>query len=472
MNKENQLKRKRKFGLIFTLLLFITISGVYVAGTIYFTNHFYFNTELNGKDISLNTPLQAEFYHQASTELFYMNVRDINGDIEKITGAEIGLEHRLCTSTDVLLTEQNAFSWPLSLIRTREFDVCTISTIDEQLMHQRIDALSILNEENQIAPVSAFVTIEDNVGVIVAEVQGSMVRVEEFHLLIQEYLLDFRTDFNIADFDLLYHPELTYYAPILTEAVERVNHYLNAQITYLVGEEIVLGRERISEWITIHDDFTVTLDKDAVSDYIDELISKVNTHGTTRYLLTPTGREVSVTGGYYGWRIWRDLEFETLLDNITNGDIISREPIFFQRAMNFGPQDWGSTFLQVDLTYQHMWAFVEGVQVFDAPVVTGLPRDGRNTPEGVYFILEMLSPTVLVGASDPVTGQPIYRTPVQYWMRTTWAGHGFHDATWQPYFGGTRYRENGSHGCTNLSLSDASRLFDIIFVHMPVVVHY
>ena len=49
---------------------------------------------------------------------------------------------------------------------------------------------------------------------------------------------------------------------------------------------------------------------------------------------------------------------------------------------------------------------------------------------------------------------------------------GFHDATWQSAFGGTRYKDGyGSHGCVNLSLSKAGALYDVIQIGDPVIVH-
>ena len=57
-------------------------------------------------------------------------------------------------------------------------------------------------------------------------------------------------------------------------------------------------------------------------------------------------------------------------------------------------------------------------------------------------------------------------------MPFTYSGCGFHDATWQSAFGGTRYKDGyGSHGCVNLSYSDAASLYDIIAVGNAVVVH-
>lgn len=63
-----------------------------------------------------------------------------------------------------------------------------------------------------------------------------------------------------------------------------------------------------------------------------------------------------------------------------------------------------------------------------------------------------------------------YETPVKYWMPFN-GGVGFHDASWQPTFGGSRYLTNGSHGCVNMPPEMAGKLFDLISAGTPVVVH-
>ena len=42
--------------------------------------------------------------------------------------------------------------------------------------------------------------------------------------------------------------------------------------------------------------------------------------------------------------------------------------------------------------------------------------------------------------------------------------YGLHDATWRSYFGGTIYEYDGSHGCINMPLSVARRLYETIKV--------
>jgi len=79
------------------------------------------------------------------------------------------------------------------------------------------------------------------------------------------------------------------------------------------------------------------------------------------------------------------------------------------------------------------------------------------------------SPSKLIGYEN---GKKIYETMVQYWMPFEGNGIGFHDATWQPSFGGSMYANGyGSHGCVNLSYSDAQTLYGIIDYDDVVVVH-
>ena len=127
----------------------------------------------------------------------------------------------------------------------------------------------------------------------------------------------------------------------------------------------------------------------------------------------------------------------------------------------------------MDLTTQHMWYIKDGSIALETDVVTGVPTPDKITPEGVYDILDMKRDEVLIGETDPNTGKPIYETLVAYWMRVTWTGIGFHDANWQPAFGGTLFRDGaGSHGCINMPVSQAAALYGMIGVGTPVVIHY
>ena len=127
-----------------------------------------------------------------------------------------------------------------------------------------------------------------------------------------------------------------------------------------------------------------------------------------------------------------------------------------------GQDYYGNTYAEVSITEQHMWMYKDGEVVFESDVVTGNPNLGNDTPIGAFRIRYHQANAVLVG--------PGYAQPVAYWM--VFADDvGFHDATWQPYFGGDLYLWNGSHGCVNLPLDKAGELFNLVYDNMPVFVY-
>jgi hypothetical protein len=124
------------------------------------------------------------------------------------------------------------------------------------------------------------------------------------------------------------------------------------------------------------------------------------------------------------------------------------------------PPQYFGTYADVNLTTQKMFFVKNGVKILESNIVTGAPS--MATPPGTFRLQSKASPSVLVG--------PGYRSPVTYWMPFN-GGIGFHDASWQPWFGGNRYLTNGSHGCINMPLSAAKTLYANISIGDTVKVH-
>mgnify|MGYP000063765067 CR=1 FL=1 len=133
---------------------------------------------------------------------------------------------------------------------------------------------------------------------------------------------------------------------------------------------------------------------------------------------------------------------------------------------------WGSTYAEVDLTNQKMWYVKDGEVLMSADVVTGLPKGGRSTPAGVYTILERMQNKVLRGNLRP-DGTREYETPVKILdacnVFRCWVFMMQHGRVG---FGGNVYTYRGSHGCINMSYSDAGKLYELIQVGDPVIMHY
>ena len=92
----------------------------------------------------------------------------------------------------------------------------------------------------------------------------------------------------------------------------------------------------------------------------------------------------------------------------------------------------------------------------------------RSTPSssGTMVVMDKLAQTVFDTTAElgPVNG---YRTEIEYAQRLTWSGQYIHSAPWSV---GSQGRTNVSHGCVNVSPSNARWLFDKTLIGDPVTV--
>lgn len=211
------------------------------------------------------------------------------------------------------------------------------------------------------------------------------------------------------------------------------------------------------------------MNQDKVSAYVKALADKYNTAGTERTFRTATGRDVAVTGAY-GWRIHQQAETDALIGVIRTGESQSREPQYDLTAVNHTAQEWGNTYVEVDLTGQHVYMIKDGALVWDAPCVTGNSAKKYDTPAGIYTLTYKERNRVLRGRKR-ADGTYEYESPVSYWMPFN-GGIGLHDANWRGSFGGTIYKSNGSHGCVNLPPAKTKALYDMVYKGIPVICYH
>ena len=126
----------------------------------------------------------------------------------------------------------------------------------------------------------------------------------------------------------------------------------------------------------------------------------------------------------------------------------------------------GTSYIEIDITRQHIWMYLDGECIVDSACVTG--NSGiHDTPEGYFFLTYKTTNAVLRGYND--NGSK-YASPVSYWMPFN-GGIGLHDASWRDTFGGSIYLGNGSHGCVNLPKETAQKIYQHIDKTIPIIVY-
>ena len=180
-----------------------------------------------------------------------------------------------------------------------------------------------------------------------------------------------------------------------------------------------------------------------------------------------------MNGGDYGYSVNKPAEREAIAELFEEGESDDREPMFYTReygddhSINDGI---GDTYIEANLSSQHVWIYVDGKMVCESDCVSGNVNLGRGTPTGVYQILYKDTDVELKG-QPLANGKYSYISHVNYWM-PFYSGCGFHDADWRTQFGGNIYRTDGSHGCINLPKEIAPKFYNFVSKGMPVVVYY
>ena len=167
--------------------------------------------------------------------------------------------------------------------------------------------------------------------------------------------------------------------------------------------------------------------------------------GASRTYTTPYGKQVSVSGGTYGWNVNGNELASSISANIKTGTAASIDIPWKQTAstVNPGGADWGKRYIDVDLAEQHARMYDEsGSLVWETDIVSGNSTRGHGTPEGVYFINNKAMNQTLIGLDENHDGDPDYKTPVTYWLPFVDNLVAFHDAWWRGRFGGSIYQSN------------------------------
>lgn len=444
---------------------------IYLGISAFFIGHFFVNTTINGKDFSGKSAADVEEYLKEQVKDYELELIELNNETDVIKGSDISLVYKEDSSVEDALKKQNPILWVTSLFSKSSQNINIQVDYDESKLEEKIQSVKAVTQE-QTEPASAYPKFDGESFVVEPEVYGTAVNLEVLSEKIKDYITEFDPTLDMLEEECYKLPKYTSESPEVQAACDTMNQYCKASITYPMTENVVVDKSLISTWLTYDENMQVIFNEDAVREWMRTFGATYDTVGATRTITSPSGKTVEVSGGTYGWSIDEETEAQNLINSIKNGEVATREPAYAQTAASHSAQDWGTTFIEVDLSAQHMWYIVDGSVAFQADVVTGLPTPDRATPSGVYSILYTERNATLVGEKDPATGEPIYRTPVSYWMPFTWQGHGFHDATWQPGFGGSLYQSLGSHGCVNMSYSDAGTLFGMISAGTPVVLHY
>ncbi len=458
-------------------MILVSAGAAYAGMSYYYSDKFFEGTSINGINCSGKTAYEAEQLIAKTVENYSIEVDSRNLDPQTISGDQIGYSYVSDGSVLKLLKSQKPYEWIRGLFEKKSYTTAENTTYDKEKLKEQVRELNCAQEENQVAPENAYVAYGDSQFEIVPETEGSELNLREAYNALSEAVSgnEASVDFD-SNPDVYVKADVTSDDPDLQASLDACNNFTKASITYTFGDETVtLDGNTVKDWLNFDEKGQLIMDdasfQQHIADYVAQLAAAHDTVGTEREFQTTSGRTVSVYGSAYGWQIDQASEVAELTQEIQSGTQTTREPVYSMTANAHGYNDIGNTYIEVDLSEQHMYYYQNGEDIFESDIVSGDMRYAdRQTPAGIYTLYYKKSPDVLRG-KQLANGKYEYEAKVNYWMPFN-GGIGFHDANWQPYFGGDRFMEGGSHGCINMPPDKAAELYNIIDYNVPIVCFY
>lgn len=455
-NKDKHTSTGKKI-LVFGLIVLV----IYIIGGVIFNFITLPNTYVNGKNVSFAS---KDTVVGDSVNDFEINIE--GEDDRSLNLKSEDIDYKANIPKDASL-DQNPFKWPISFFTKEDHDFDYNIQYDENKLDQILKSSELMN--NITKAKDAEIVYDGSKFVLNEEVLGNEINYNKLKDRIIE-ALQIR-DTNIKLDDSFYNRPKRYAKDSdIKNELEDANKVLDLSFKFNInGFDKKIEGDTLAGMIEDQDG-KISLNYDKVYSYVENMAEETNTYGKNRKFNATDIGEITVNPGVYGFKLNVDETINALYEAFDQRKSQEIEPVYEKyglKRLDDGT-DLGDTYVEVDLSRQHMWYYKNGEVLLSTDIVTGNLKENALTNVGVGSILSKERKSTLRGSNFDGSK---YETPVEYWMPIGWDGEGFHDAWWRGAFGGNIYLSDGSHGCLNMPPSQAAKLFELVEVNTPVVVY-
>ncbi len=442
--------------------------GLYWHESLKYKTCFLPGTIVDGMDVTGKTAAEVEDAIMEQLKGYTLTINGREELSESITGESVGLYAEFDDTLDQTIAAQKPMDWGKYRFGkvVNEVNTDALLRYSDEKLGEAVDGLSCMDKENMREPEDAKISDYDSATgsyTIIKEDEGTELQEDKVKEAVATAIMSLVESVDLEEQGCYLAPAVTSEDENLKAACETMNKYVGAKITYKFGDKSeTLNGNEIYNWLTVNGT-NVNVSESKAAEYVKNLANTYNTAYKPKSLKTSYGKMVNITAGNYGWKIDQTKETEALVSLIKNGEQTSREPEYSQKAASHSGNDYGSTYVEVNLTAQHLYFYVNGKLLVESDFVSGNAAKGWSTPAGAYSITYKQRNATLKGQG--------YATPVSYWMPFN-GGIGLHDANWRKTFGGTIYKNGGSHGCVNLPPAVAKTIYENISAGDPVLCYH
>ena len=434
----------------------------YLAASVYFMEHFFLGTAVNGENVEFQTVKQVNSLILEQAEGYGLTLLERGGTEESVTAQQLGMSFSETENVRNYKRVQNGFLWPRMFWQQDTYQIAPDITFDEETFDETLASLSCVREGEE--PEDARVELTADGYELYPEQQGSRIKEDVLKEQVRAAAETLTETVDLEEAGCYEAPSLTADSPEITELTAKLDQWFATEVTYEFGSQTeVVDSSVVAGFIQL-DGCEASLSEEAVRAWVAGLADRRDTYKKSRQFNSTLRGVITVSGGNYGWQIDQETETAALLASVEKGETAAKQPAWSREGKAWGDNnDVGDTYIEVDMGAQHMWAYKDGALLIDTDVVTGNISRNYGTPSMVAAIQYKDRNAVLRDDN--------YATPVKYWM-PFYGNYGIHDASWRREFGGTVYLTNGSHGCVNTPPAAMKVIFENMDSGTPVVLYY
>ena len=434
----------------------------YLAASVYFMEHCFLGTAVNGENVEFQTVKQVNSLILEQAEGYGLTVLERGGTEESVTAQQLGMSFSETENVRNYKRVQNGFLWPRMFWQQDTYQIAPDITFDEETFDETLASLSCVREGEEPEDARGELTADGYE--LYPEQQGSRIKEDVLKEQVRAAAETLTETVDLEEAGCYEAPSLTADSPEITELTAKLDQWFATEVTYEFGSQTeVVDSSVVAGFIQL-DGCEASLSEEAVRAWVAGLADRRDTYKKSRQFNSTLRGVITVSGGNYGWQIDQETETAALLASVEKGETAAKQPAWSREGKAWGDNnDVGDTYIEVDMGAQHMWAYKDGALLIDTDVVTGNISRNYGTPSMVAAIQYKDRNAVLRGDN--------YATPVKYWM-PFYGNYGIHDASWRREFGGTVYLTNGSHGCVNTPPAAMKVIFENMDSGTPVVLYY
>lgn len=452
------------------------LASLYLGVAFYYRKGFSLGTTVNGLDLTGMTMEEAEAVLLAHDSYQQIEVIDKDNEIYTIALSDIGYDENYSTDLDKIKEEYSPLLWGKNFIGEKDHVIEGTPTYDPVLLEQALLKAPFMSEEKLYNVSNSIDIVRTGAnGYQIQDLTKDLIHKDKAVMLVEDGITKKLSSVNLLDGECYESISLPTKEKDIKDLYEKIQKFQDFTLTYQVaGKKEVIDSSVTAEWITLNEDGSFAQDENgdlilneaAVREYVASLAEKYNTKGTDRTFMSTSGKEIHFTQNQvlYGTTLDQNSEVKLLLEEFKNGETgIEREPKYISKAYVDTEDGIGNTYIEINLTEQHLYFYKDGEVALESDFVSGNMRAGMGTPQLYAYVRNKARNVTLRG--------PGYESFVYYWMGI-WQGYGMHDATWRGKFGGEIYKTSGSHGCINLPLNFIKEFYEEVEVGMPLIMFY